>query len=81
MAGDDLGMIAESVILKGTLRAFSNTSFYQLMERIEQVIIFFLSCCMINHVRLLCNYWILMDPWHWGITTIFIQIIMAEVSL
>ncbi|KAL1833670.1 hypothetical protein ACET3Z_003321 [Daucus carota] len=39
MGGDDLGMIADSVVLKGTLRAFSNTSFYQLMERIEQVIV------------------------------------------
>lgn len=39
IAGDDLDMIPDSVVLKGTLRAFSNTSFYQLLHRIEEVIV------------------------------------------
>lgn len=50
IGGDDLGMIADSVILKGTLRAFSNTSFYQLMERIEQVPFFFCQVAGNYHV-------------------------------
>lgn len=35
--GDDLNVMPDSVVLKGTLRAFSNTSFYQLIQRIEEV--------------------------------------------
>lgn len=35
--GNNLDMIPDSVVLLGTFRAFSNTSFYQLLERIEQV--------------------------------------------
>lgn len=35
--GDDLGMIPNTVVLGGTLRAFSNTSFYRLLQRIEEV--------------------------------------------
>lgn len=35
--GDDVNVMPDSVILKGTLRAFSNTSFYQLIRRIEEV--------------------------------------------
>ncbi|KAJ4966710.1 hypothetical protein NE237_018559 [Protea cynaroides] len=37
--GNNLDQIAESVILTGTFRAFSNTSFYRLLERIEEVIV------------------------------------------
>ncbi|XP_054796598.1 IAA-amino acid hydrolase ILR1-like 6 [Prosopis cineraria] len=37
--GDSLDMIPDTVVLGGTFRAFSNTSFYQLLERIEQVIL------------------------------------------
>ncbi|CAH1434705.1 unnamed protein product [Lactuca virosa] len=37
--GDDLSVMPDSVVLKGTLRAFSNTSFYQLIRRIEEVIV------------------------------------------
>lgn len=35
--GDNLDVIPESVVLQGTFRAFSNTSFYQLLRRIEEV--------------------------------------------
>lgn len=35
--GDKLDMIPNSVVLGGTLRAFSNTSFYRLLQRIEEV--------------------------------------------
>ncbi|KAL4583063.1 hypothetical protein LXL04_007627 [Taraxacum kok-saghyz] len=38
-AGDDLNMMPDFVVLKGTLRAFSNASFYQLIQRIEEVIV------------------------------------------
>lgn len=37
--GDDLDMMPDSVVLKGTLRAFSNISFYQLIRRIQEVIV------------------------------------------
>lgn len=37
--GDDLNLMPDSVVLKGTLRAFSNTSFYHLIRRIEEVIV------------------------------------------
>ncbi|KAL3504195.1 hypothetical protein ACH5RR_034036 [Cinchona calisaya] len=37
-AGDDLDSIPDTVILRGTFRAFSNTSFYQILTRIKQVI-------------------------------------------
>ncbi|OVA18982.1 Peptidase M20 [Macleaya cordata] len=37
--GDNLDVIPESVVLGGTFRAFSNTSFYQLRRRIEEVIV------------------------------------------
>ncbi|CAJ1974250.1 unnamed protein product [Sphenostylis stenocarpa] len=37
--GNNLDMIPDTVVLGGTFRAFSNTSFYQLRERIEQVIV------------------------------------------
>ncbi|EHA8586853.1 IAA-amino acid hydrolase ILR1-like 6 [Cocos nucifera] len=37
--GDDLDLIPDSVIIAGTFRAFSNASFYQLRQRIEEVII------------------------------------------
>lgn len=36
-ATDQHDMIPESVILGGTFRAFSNDSFYQLRQRIEEV--------------------------------------------
>lgn len=35
--GDNLDIIPDTVILGGTFRAFSNTSFYQLLKRIEEV--------------------------------------------
>lgn len=35
--GYNLDVIPESVTLGGTFRAFSNTSFYQLRRRIEEV--------------------------------------------
>nr|GEX48137.1 IAA-amino acid hydrolase ILR1-like 6 [Tanacetum cinerariifolium] len=38
-SGDDLDVMSDAVVLKGTLRAFSNTSFYQLIQRIEEVIV------------------------------------------
>ena len=41
--GDSLDMIPDTVVLGGTFRAFSNTTFYQLLERIEQVIFIFIS--------------------------------------
>ncbi|KAL9357514.1 hypothetical protein Peur_050767 [Populus x canadensis] len=37
--GNDLDMIPDTVILGGTFRAFSNTSFNQLLQRIEEVIV------------------------------------------
>ncbi|KAA8538452.1 hypothetical protein F0562_028002 [Nyssa sinensis] len=37
--GDNLNMIPNTVVLGGTFRAFSNTSFYQLLQRIEEVIV------------------------------------------
>ncbi|KAF5468591.1 hypothetical protein F2P56_012734 [Juglans regia] len=37
--GDNLDTIPDTVILGGTFRAFSNTSFYQLLHRIEEVIV------------------------------------------
>ncbi|KAF8404078.1 hypothetical protein HHK36_008955 [Tetracentron sinense] len=37
--GGNLDMIPETVVLGGTFRAFSNTSFYQLRQRIEEVIV------------------------------------------
>ncbi|KAM7514836.1 hypothetical protein LguiA_004419 [Lonicera macranthoides] len=37
--GDDLDAVADNVVLKGTLRAFSNTTFYQLLKRIQEVIV------------------------------------------
>ncbi|KAK7351111.1 hypothetical protein VNO77_10300 [Canavalia gladiata] len=37
--GNNLDMIPDTVVIGGTFRAFSNTSFYQLLERIEQVIV------------------------------------------
>ncbi|KAJ6735825.1 IAA-AMINO ACID HYDROLASE ILR1-LIKE 6 [Salix viminalis] len=37
--GNDLEMISDTVVLGGTFRAFSNTSFYQLLQRIEEVIV------------------------------------------
>lgn len=37
--GDDPDVMPDFVVLKGTLRAFSNTSFYQLIRRIEEVIV------------------------------------------
>ncbi|KAH9757035.1 hypothetical protein WN944_008188 [Citrus x changshan-huyou] len=37
--GDHLDMIPDAVVIGGTLRAFSNTSFYQLLQRIEEVIV------------------------------------------
>ncbi|CAN6542534.1 hypothetical protein ACFX13_019735 [Malus domestica] len=37
--GDDLGMIPNTVVLGGTFRAFSNTNFYRILQRIEEVIV------------------------------------------
>ncbi|XP_068648703.1 IAA-amino acid hydrolase ILR1-like 6 [Aristolochia californica] len=37
--GDNLDLIPDSVILGGTFRAFSNASFYQVRQRIEEVIV------------------------------------------
>ncbi|GFZ09790.1 IAA-amino acid hydrolase ILR1-like 6 [Actinidia rufa] len=37
--GDNLDVIPDKVVLGGTFRAFSNTSFYQLLKRIEEVIV------------------------------------------
>ncbi|KAI3977633.1 hypothetical protein MKX01_004166 [Papaver californicum] len=37
--GDNLDVIPESAVLGGTFRAFSNTSFYRLRQRIEEVIV------------------------------------------
>ncbi|XP_043722986.1 IAA-amino acid hydrolase ILR1-like 6 [Telopea speciosissima] len=37
--GDNLDQIPGSVILSGTFRAFSNSSFYRLLQRIEEVIV------------------------------------------
>ncbi|XP_054788303.1 IAA-amino acid hydrolase ILR1-like 6 [Prosopis cineraria] len=37
--GNNLDMIPDRVVLGGTFRAFSNASFYQLLERIEQVMV------------------------------------------
>ncbi|KAK3230633.1 hypothetical protein Dsin_002514 [Dipteronia sinensis] len=36
--GNHLDMIPETVVIGGTFRAFSNVTFYQLLQRIEQVI-------------------------------------------
>lgn len=38
-SGDDLDVIPDRVEFGGTLRAFSNASFYQLVKRIEEVIV------------------------------------------
>ncbi|KAL2513154.1 IAA-amino acid hydrolase ILR1-like 6 [Abeliophyllum distichum] len=38
-SGDDLDVIPDRVEFGGTIRAFSNTSFYQLIKRIEEVIV------------------------------------------
>ncbi|KAI4307263.1 hypothetical protein L6164_030466 [Bauhinia variegata] len=37
--GNELDTLPDTVVLGGTFRAFSNTSFYQILERIEQVIV------------------------------------------
>lgn len=37
--GNSLDTIADTVVLSGTLRAFSNASFYQLIRRIEEIIV------------------------------------------
>ncbi|XP_059631801.1 IAA-amino acid hydrolase ILR1-like 6 [Cornus florida] len=37
--GDNLDMVPDTIVLGGTFRAFSNTSFYQLLRRIEEVIV------------------------------------------
>ncbi|KAM7511085.1 hypothetical protein LguiB_009960 [Lonicera macranthoides] len=37
--GDNLDMIPETIVLGGTFRAFSNTSFYHLLRRIEEVFV------------------------------------------
>ncbi|KAG2664136.1 hypothetical protein I3760_16G065800 [Carya illinoinensis] len=37
--GDNLDMIPDTVVLGGTFRAFSNTSFYSLLQRIKEVIV------------------------------------------
>ncbi|XP_024450074.1 IAA-amino acid hydrolase ILR1-like 6 isoform X2 [Populus trichocarpa] len=37
--GNNLDMIPETVVLGGTFRAYSNTSFYQLLQRIKEVIV------------------------------------------
>ncbi|KAK9993651.1 hypothetical protein SO802_023354 [Lithocarpus litseifolius] len=37
--GNNLDMIPDAVVLGGTFRAFSNISFYQLLRRIEEVIV------------------------------------------
>ncbi|XXG60838.1 hypothetical protein AAC387_Pa04g2651 [Persea americana] len=37
--GDNLDLIPKSVVLGGTFRAFSNASFYQVRQRIEEVIV------------------------------------------
>ncbi|KAL5982608.1 IAA-amino acid hydrolase ILR1-like 6 [Asimina triloba] len=37
--GDNLDLIPESVVIGGTFRAFSNSSFYELLHRIQQVIV------------------------------------------
>lgn len=35
--GNNLDMIPDTVVLGGTFRAFSNTSFYELLRRIKEV--------------------------------------------
>lgn len=35
--GNNLDMIPETVVIGGTFRAFSNASFYNLLQRIEEV--------------------------------------------
>ncbi|XP_022773270.1 IAA-amino acid hydrolase ILR1-like 6 [Durio zibethinus] len=37
--GSDLDMIPDTVVIGGTFRAFSNSSFYNLLQRIEEVIV------------------------------------------
>ncbi|OMO78610.1 Peptidase M20 [Corchorus olitorius] len=37
--GNNLDMIPDTVVIGGTLRAFSNSSFYNLLQRIEEVIV------------------------------------------
>lgn len=37
--GDNLDIIPDEVVIGGTFRDFSNTSFYQLLQRIEEVIV------------------------------------------
>ncbi|GLT85066.1 hypothetical protein SLE2022_032680 [Rubroshorea leprosula] len=37
--GDNLDIIPDAVVIGGTFRAFSNSSFYQLLRRIEEVIV------------------------------------------
>ncbi|CAK9313593.1 unnamed protein product [Citrullus colocynthis] len=37
--GSNLDMIPDSVVIGGTFRAFSNSSFYQVLQRIEEVIV------------------------------------------
>lgn len=37
--GNNLDAIPDTVVIGGTFRAFSNTSFYQLLKRIEEVIV------------------------------------------
>ncbi|KAJ7959148.1 putative IAA-amino acid hydrolase ILR1 [Quillaja saponaria] len=37
--GNNLDMIPDSVVLGGTFRAFSNTSFYEVLQRIKEVIV------------------------------------------
>lgn len=39
--GSNLDMIPDVVVIGGTFRAFSNSSFYQVLQRIEQVLSIF----------------------------------------
>lgn len=53
--GNSHDMIADSVVIGGTFRAFSNTSFYQLLERIEQVGILVYKCNLISIITLMAE--------------------------
>lgn len=46
--GNNLDMIPDTVVLGGTFRAFSNTSFYQLLQRIKEV-------CHVTSTRIYCT--------------------------
>lgn len=65
--GDDLDVVADNVVLKGTFRAFANTTFYQLLKRIQEVCY---SWCVPNVLIAIAQYHCLFTWYHCRITNL-----------